>query len=134
MNGCSFLAMYNLKAKLHITNISVVEDHNSDQFNDDTVFDSTSSSSGRGSHKLILRYLIMTGNKHLSSSDHEETIERLADVLKQPVIVNIPPIVPPPSMDKASLFGNLIDQLREVPPQFVDDIMIKVLQIISTVK
>jgi len=63
----------------------------------------------------------------------EETLDRFADALYQPVSINMLP--PPPPSDKAALFGNLIAaKLREVKPQLVDDTMLQVMQIINPAK
>lgn len=40
-----------------------------------------------------------------------------------------------PAPDKISIFGNLIAaQLREVDPQLVDELMLKIMQVINTAK
>lgn len=73
-----------------------------------------------------------TKKRRLNSDTTEDDLDRLTDILKQPVTVNMPrnPLPPP---DSAALFGNLVAaQLRDIQPQFVDDTMI--LQILSNAK
>lgn len=80
--------------------------------------------------------MLLGGSKRRLSVDTtvESTIDRLTEALSQPVTVNIPrnPQLP---ADKANLFGNLIAaQLREIDPQFVDDIMLQIMQVITNAK
>ncbi|CAL1671792.1 unnamed protein product [Lasius platythorax] len=113
------------------TNIPVdIPYENIEESNDaeNTIYDGNSSSSGRGSRN---------SKRRLSIDDSVDgIIDRLSDALSQPVTVNVPPFMPPaPSVDKATLFGNLITaHLKELDPQLVDNVMLQILQIINAAK
>jgi len=64
-------------------------------------------------------------------------LDRFSDALSQPINVNIPPFMPPApsSVDKATLFGNLVTtHLKEIDPQLVNNVMLQVLQIMNAAK
>ncbi|XP_011156993.1 uncharacterized protein LOC105194000 [Solenopsis invicta] len=94
--------------------------------NDTAIFDESSSSGcGSRNHKRSCSSL----------DDNEDSFDRLVDAINQSI--NVPPFVPPtPTVtDKAALYGNLVaTQLREINSQFVDDIMIKVMQLLNDAK
>lgn len=78
--------------------------------------------------------MIVGNNKRRFSGtdDNEENFERLVAAINEPV--NLPPLVAPtpPLTDKAALYGQLVaTQLREINPQYIDDIMVKVLQMLN---
>ncbi|KMQ84088.1 hypothetical protein RF55_18455 [Lasius niger] len=120
-----------IKKKFSTTNIPVdIPYENIEESNDaeNTIYDGNSSSSGRGSRN---------SKRRLSIDDSVDgIIDRLSDALSQPVTVNVPPFMPPaPSVDKATLFGNLITaHLKELDPQLVDNVMLQILQIINAAK
>jgi len=82
--------------------------------------------------------IIGSRKRRLSIDDSVDGIlDRFSDALSQPITVNIPPFMPPApsSVNKATLFGNLIAaHLKEIDEQLVDNVMLQILQIINAAK
>ncbi|GAB1860723.1 hypothetical protein CAJAP_01802 [Camponotus japonicus] len=114
-------------------NIPSENNENMEESNDaeSTVYDDNSSSSGRGSRNSKRRL-------SLSIDDSVDGIlDRFSDALSQPITVNIPPFMPPApsSVDKTTLFGNLVTTyLKEIDLQLVDNVILQVLQIMNAAK